>query len=67
MINAPLFAVLGIILPLSVGEDGEIIDSNGNAVCVVDHNRELPDDRVARISVLISRPVNFVEGDERAI
>lgn len=51
-------------LPLSVSADdlAVILDADGNAILVVDMNREREDDEVAAIAILIADAVNTAAG-----
>jgi hypothetical protein len=57
------FHGLGFTMPIARGVDGEIVDANDNVVCLVDHNAELSDDRVAAIQNLIVLALNRYEGE----
>jgi hypothetical protein len=63
MMGDPTFYGLGFKAPFARGLDGEIIDANNDVVCLVDHNAELPDDRVAQIQRIIVVALNRLEGD----
>lgn len=47
-------------LPLGVDphEKGNIVDADGDHVCQVDINRELPDDQVAAIAIALATAIN---------
>lgn len=44
--------------PLRAGEDGEIVDAQGNCVCVVDYNREKPDEEAQAIANWLANVAN---------
>jgi hypothetical protein len=52
----------GVRLPLTIGEDGDILDDAGECICVVDHNRERPDACVDLIALYMVEAINAVCG-----
>ena len=49
----------GLMVPIRLGCDGEVLDAEGNCYIVVDPNRELGDDKVAVIGKIVVAAVNL--------
>ncbi|MDK8216361.1 hypothetical protein [Sphingomonas sp. UMB7805-LC452B] len=62
IVNADALASAGLMLPLRVGFDGEILDNVGSCLIVVDPNRELADDAVAIIGAAVTSSLNQTAG-----
>lgn len=52
----------GLLLPLSVGHDGGIVDADGDEIATVDVNRQLVDAEAEAIQLLIVEAVNAAGG-----